>query len=97
MQSFKEWFLLMERGSSTGTRGKIGLYPPLYTQVFNYTPQDVVTWSADAITYMSPKDVDSPLPHSSWGKFKPYFWQDGDRHAKDIVIPDSHRIPQSLM
>ena len=95
MQSFKQWFL--EHGGSTSTRAKIGLYPPLYTQVFNYTPQDVITLGPDAITYMAPKDIDPSLPYSSWGKFKPYFWQDSNRHAEDMVIPDPHRIPKSLM
>jgi hypothetical protein len=37
---FKEW--LLEHSSTTGA--KIGLYPPLYTQVYNYTPQDILTW-----------------------------------------------------
>lgn len=53
--NFKEWLLLMEH--SSGSRGKIGLYPPLYTQVYNYPPADIINWSADAITYMDPEDL----------------------------------------
>lgn len=66
--SFKLWF----EHSRTGA-GKLALYPPLYTQYLNYPPQDVVTWSADAITYMDPKDVAFKAMD---GKFKPYFWYD---------------------
>ena len=56
------------------TPGKIALYPPLYTQYMNYPPQDVITWSADAITYMDPEDV--ALSGKAYdGKFRPYFWQ----------------------
>lgn len=67
MLEFKLW---LEHSSST--RGKIGLYPPLYTQYMNYVPSDVVTWSADSITYLSPKDVQFKAYS---GKFKPYFWK----------------------
>jgi hypothetical protein len=66
--SFRLWL------EDRGTPGKLGLYPPLYTQYQNYPPQDVVTWSADAITYMDPKDVQFSV---NKGKFKPYFWKDG--------------------
>jgi hypothetical protein len=53
------------------TRGKVSLYPPFYTQYMNYPPQDVVTWSADAITYMDDEDVKFKAYD---GKFRPYFW-----------------------
>jgi hypothetical protein len=65
---FKLWL----EGSRTGT-GKLSLYPPLYTQYMNYAPQDVVTWSADAITYFDPADVQFKAYD---GKFRPYFWKD---------------------
>ena len=55
------------------TRGKIFLYPPLYTQYMNYPPQDVLLWSADAITYMDPKDVQFKA-YEIGSKFRPYFW-----------------------
>ena len=55
------------------TPGKIALYPPLYSQYMNYPPQDVVTWSADAITYFDPADVQF---QANDGKFKPFFWKD---------------------
>lgn len=51
--------------------GKLSLYPPLYTQYMNYCPQDVVTWNADAITYMDPEDVKFRVID---GPFQPYFW-----------------------
>jgi hypothetical protein len=68
-------FRLWVEGSRTGT-GKLALYPPLYTQYLNYPPQDVVNWSADAITYMDPKDVSPPGQKVFDGKFHPYFWFD---------------------
>lgn len=69
--NFRLW--LEEGGSETG---KLALYPPLYTQYMNYPPQDVINWSADAITYMDPKDVDPPGQKVFTGKFQPYFWFD---------------------
>ena len=66
MLEFKMWL-----EGHKGTMGKIGLYPPLYTQYMNYAPQDVVTWGADAITYMDPKDIKFKAYD---GEFKPYFW-----------------------
>lgn len=95
MLNFKEW-LINERGSSTSTRAKLGLYPPLYTQVFNYCPQDVVTWGADAITYMSEKDVSPNKPYSNWGAFKPYYWEDGDESAIDQTQKDPVKVHKSL-
>jgi len=88
MLSFKEW--LLEHSSTTGA--KIGLYPPLYTQVYNYTPQDILTWGADAITYMHEKDVKPNIPYSNWGKFKPYFWQDGDKTAAQQTQKDPNKL-----
>jgi len=70
--NFKLWF----EAAGTETGGKLALYPPLYTQYMNYPPQDVVTWSADAITYMNPMDVDPPGQKVFNGKFHPYFWFD---------------------
>lgn len=64
-------FKLWVEHSRTGA-GKLSLYPPLYTQYMNYPPQDVVTWSADAITYMNPLDVKFKAYDD--GKFHPYFW-----------------------
>jgi hypothetical protein len=55
MKTFRDWIMLRE---DRGTRGKQGLYPPLYHQAANYPPSDVITWSADAITYMSDEDRD---------------------------------------
>lgn len=59
---------------SRTSAGKLSLYPPLYTQYMNYPPQDVVNWSADAITYMDPKDV--AFKAYDDGKFHPFFWSD---------------------
>ena len=67
-------FRLWVEHSRTGA-GKLSLYPPLYTQYMNYPPQDVVTWSADAITYMDPNDVKFKA-YPIGEKFKPYFWFD---------------------
>jgi hypothetical protein len=64
--NFRLW--LEDRTSA----GKLALYPPLYTQYMNYPPQDVVVWSADAITYMDDKDVQFKVFDD--GKFHPYFW-----------------------
>lgn len=66
-------FKLWVEHSRTGS-GKLSLYPPLYTQYLNYPPQDVVNWSADAITYMDPRDVQFKAYDD--GKFHPYFWFD---------------------
>lgn len=93
MLTFTEWLL---EHSSTSTRAKVGLYPPLYTQVFNYCPQDVITWGADAITYMYEKDVSPDVPYSNWGTFKPYYWQDGDKTAKEQTQKDPVRPHKSL-
>lgn len=68
--SFKLWL----EHSRTGS-GKLSLYPPLYTQYLNYPPQDVVMWSADAITYMDPKDVEFKAFNDP-KEFHPYFWFD---------------------
>lgn len=56
MKTFKEW--LLEHGGSTATRSRAGLYPELYTQIFNYCPNSIINWAADVITYMYPDDVD---------------------------------------
>ena len=78
--NFRLWVegeLLVEHGR-TGS-GKLSLYPPLYTQYLNYPPQDVINWSADAITYMDPADVKeggravTPVDSKT---FKPYYWHD---------------------
>jgi hypothetical protein len=92
MLTFTEW--LLEHSSSS--RAKVGLYPPLYTQVYNYCPQDVITWGADAITYMHEKDVNPTAPYSNWGKFKPYFWQDGDKTAVQQTQHDPVKVHKSL-
>ena len=60
---FKEWLLLE---ASRGSNAKQGLYPPLYSQAVNYCTSDVITWSADYITYMP----------SDWKVFK-MKWGDG--------------------
>jgi hypothetical protein len=66
-------FKLWVEHSRTGA-GKVSLYPPLYTQYMNYPPQDILTWSADAITYMDPEDV--ALSGKAYeGKFRPYIWK----------------------
>jgi len=72
---FRLW---LEKSSSTGTRARQGLYPSLYTQVFNYPPSDIATWAADFMAYMQPEDIHCPH-YSNWGKFKPYFWHDLDK------------------
>lgn len=54
------------------TSAKLGLYPPLYSQYLNYPPQEIVTWAADAITYMDPEDIKFKAYDD--GKFHPYFW-----------------------
>jgi hypothetical protein len=59
---FKKW-LLQEH--SRGTTGKQALYPPAYSLACFYPPADVITWSADAITYMSEKDRQFKF---IWGK-----------------------------
>ena len=74
MLSFHLWL----EGRSA-TRGKIGLYPPLYTQYLNYCPQDVITWSADSFTYMNPADIQF---QAFDGKFKPYVWKDSKNQTK---------------
>lgn len=71
--SFKNW-LIFQEGHHV-TVGKMGLYPSFYHQWYNYPPQDVITWSADAITYMDPKDVEFKFLYTK--KFQPYFWKDG--------------------
>jgi hypothetical protein len=68
-------FRLWIEHSRTGA-GKVSLYPPLYTQYLNYPPQDILTWSADAITYMNPEDVAlSGKAYPIGDKFRPYFWK----------------------
>jgi len=67
MLQFKLWLEDHRR-----TSGKLGLYPPLYTQYMNYPPQVIVNWSADAITYMDPADATGK---DYTGKFHPYFWK----------------------
>lgn len=68
--SFKNWLIFQE--GHHATKGKVSLYPDLYHQWANYPPSDVVTWSADAITYMDPKDVEFKFLYTK--KFQPYFW-----------------------
>lgn len=46
--NFKEW--LYEGHKATA--GRIGLYPPAYTQVSNYAWADIITWGADTVTYL---------------------------------------------
>lgn len=61
---FKTW--LAEHAS--GTKGKLGLYPALYTQYYNYPPADIVNWSADAITYMDPEDIPQKVVDGYYAK-----------------------------
>lgn len=63
--NFKEWFVLNEHKA---TQGKSGLYPSLYTQYYNYTPSDIVTWSADAIVYMDPEDIPQKIVSGFYAK-----------------------------
>jgi hypothetical protein len=65
---FKLWLEKQRR-----TSGKLGLYPPFYTQYMNYPPQEVLLWSSDAITYMDPRDIEFKAYDD--GKFHPYFWK----------------------
>jgi hypothetical protein len=51
---FKEWLILQEDAGRPGA--KQGLYPPLAHQCAHYPPPDILTWGADAITYMPAKD-----------------------------------------
>lgn len=68
MQTFWEW--LNEHRSSYGKRG---LYPPLYTQYYNYPPCDSILWGADAITYMDDEDLNFKFLYSK--KFVPHTWK----------------------
>jgi hypothetical protein len=52
---FKEWLILQEDAGRPGA--KQGLYPDLAHGAKNYPPPDVITWAADAITYMPEKDI----------------------------------------
>ncbi len=63
--NFAEWLRLVEHNA---TLGKSGLYPPLYTQYYNYPPCDIINWSADAINYMDPEDL---VSHFSYKFFTP--------------------------
>jgi len=62
--NFKQWLLESARLS----RGKVGLYPPLYTQYYNYPPADIVTWSADSITYMDEEDLEQKKTDGFYAK-----------------------------
>jgi len=53
---FAEWLLLVESSRNPGT--KSGLYPLGYDGIGNYPPADILTNSADAITYL---DMDQRL------------------------------------
>lgn len=48
---FSEWLNLVESSRNPGT--KSGLYPLGYDGIGNYPPADILTNSADAITYLS--------------------------------------------
>ena len=63
MADFREWLLFIE--DSHQSRGKQGLYPPQYSQADNYTSQDVITWGADAFTYMP---QEKKVFKMNWGK-----------------------------
>lgn len=54
MKNFKEWMSIKEHET---TVGKFLLYPPLYTQSDNYGFASLPNWSADAITYMTKKQL----------------------------------------
>ena len=48
----------MEGKGYVDSNGPGGLYPCLYTQYYNYPPADIVNWTADAIVYMDPEDLE---------------------------------------
>jgi hypothetical protein len=50
--SFREWLLNEDAGSPSA---KQSLYPMGYGGIGLYPPSDVITWGADAITYMPAK------------------------------------------
>jgi hypothetical protein len=50
---FKKWLFLQENASSPGA--KQVLYPMGYGGIGLYPPSDVMTWGADAMTYMPEK------------------------------------------
>lgn len=50
---FKEWLLINEDAGSPGA--KQALYPMGYGGIGLYPPSDVITWGADAMTYMPEK------------------------------------------
>lgn len=58
---FREW--LVEHAGAPGS--KQTLYPLGYGGIGLYTPPDIITWSADAVTYMPPKDRKLQF---QWGK-----------------------------
>lgn len=47
---FKQWLILQESASRPGA--KQGLYPVGYGGIALYPPNDIINWSADAVTYM---------------------------------------------
>jgi hypothetical protein len=69
VRSFKQWLENVDTHPDADS-----IYPPLYTGFMNYPPQVITTWSADAITYLDPRDV-SCNPYVYYGKFRPYKWK----------------------
>jgi hypothetical protein len=61
--NFREWLNLIENAGSPAA--KQGLYPPAYSAVALYPPCDIMTWAADAITYMPPERAKRKF---IWGK-----------------------------
>lgn len=80
---FSEWLNLAEGSRRPGT--KSGLYPLGYDGIGNYPPADIVTRSADAITYL---DMDSRIFKTHEGS--PF--NINHLHGK-IVEPGEHDLP----
>lgn len=81
---FAEWLCLME---DRGTSAKSGLYPMGYGGIGNYPPADILTHSADAITYL---DMDARL-FKGWEAAP--FSITHIPSTKEVIPPSGHGMP----
>jgi hypothetical protein len=80
---FSEWLCLVEGSRRPGT--KSGLYPLGYDGIGNYPPADILTYSADAITYL---DMDDRIFKTHEGK--PFSIE---HIPGKVVEPSDHDLP----
>lgn len=86
MLKFSEWLSLEEGAAAkvdSSPGGPNGIYPPLYTQYYNYPPSTHLTWGADNITFLDPEDYKFRFLYRPF--FTPHTWKTINAPGRDAA------------